>query len=474
MTHKHLEALEAQHLEALENLARQLTPGALTTDADVIAAHSFDEAPGCPGEGAIALVRARSVEDVQAAMAFAHARSIPVVPQGARSGISGGANGSPGAILLNLTAMNKVLNIDAANSVVTVEPGIINQDLKDALAPHGLFYPPDPGSVKLSTIGGNIATNAGGLCCVRYGVTHDFVRELKVVLPDGRLTRLGRKTAKGVAGLDICSLFVGSEGTLSVIVEATLKVIPLPPAPITAVATFPDEVAAARTVADFMASGRVPTLMELMDSTTISMLNAFGDFGLDETVGAMLIMQASGPVAVEDVEAFASVAQANSAVDVAFSDDPKDSEDLIATRRMVQPSFETFARAHGGGELLDDVCVPRSALPDFFAGLDEIRERTGAVVAVVAHAGDGNTHPAIFYDQGDATSTSRANEAFGAIMQLGLDLGGTITGEHGVGYLKREWLAKELDDANRQLHRNIKDAVDPAGIMNPGKMLDAL
>ena len=455
-------------------LVPALSPGAVVTDPDILAAHSTDEAPDCPGAGAIALVRAKSVEDVQATMRFAHAHHIPVVPQGARSGISGGANASPGSILLDVTAMNRILHVDAENFVVTVQPGIINQDLKDALAPQGLFYPPDPGSVRLSTIGGNIATNAGGLCCVRYGVTHDFVREIKVVLPDGTLTRLGRKTAKGVAGLDLCSLFVGSEGTLGVIVEATLKVIPLPSAPLTAVATFPNEVAAARTVSQFMAEGVVPSLMELMDATTIEMLNGFGDFGLDATVGAMLIMQSNGTDAPADVQAFARVAEANSALDVAVSDDPRDSEDLIATRRMVQPSFETFARAHGGGQLLDDVCVPRSALPEFFERLDEIRAETGVIISVVAHAGDGNTHPAIFYDLHDPSSRDAATRAFGQIMELGLSLGGTITGEHGVGFLKKEWLPRELDEGARRLHRQVKDAIDERGIMNPGKMLGSL
>lgn len=455
----------------LTELVEALSPGALTTDASVIASYSKDYSLYSPVGTAIALVRANSVDDVQATMRFAYAHNIPVVPQGARTGISGGANAIDGAILLSVAKMNRILEINPTDTCVTVEPGIINQELKDALRPMGLYYPPDPGSVRISSIGGNIATNAGGLCCVKYGVTRDFVREIKVVLADGTLTRLGRKTVKGVAGLDLCGLFVGSEGTLGVIVEATLSLIPLPAAPVTAVATFPNETAAATAVREFMAQGYRPSLMELMDGMTLTMLNEFGDFGLEDSAGAMLIMQSDSSTAVEDVRKFEEVARENGALDAVHSDDPRDSEDLVAARRSVQPAYETYSRAHGGGQLLDDVCVPRTQLPAFFRLLDDIRENTSVTVSMVAHAGDGNLHPAVFFDASDAESTAEAERIFGAIMQLGLDLGGTITGEHGVGSLKKAWLPRELDEGNRRLHRSVKDAIDPTGILNPEKML---
>ena len=253
-----------------------------------------------------------------------------------------------------------------------------------------------------------------------------------------------------------------------------LRVVPLGPDPLTAVATFPRERDAAAAVAAYMASEPRPSLMELMDRTTIGMLNELGDFGFDGSVGAIVIMQSDSPTSVADTEAFARIAGDNGAVDVAFSDNAADNDALIAARRNVQPSFEHFARAHGGGRLLEDVCVPLSRFTDFVDGLDEIRGRTGVVISLVAHAGDGNTHPSIFYDPADPASARAAQTAFDDVMQLGLDLGGTITGEHGVGYLKRGWLARELDDGARRLHREIKAAVDPAGILNPGKMLDAL
>ncbi|MGO2037557.1 MAG: FAD-binding oxidoreductase [Brevibacterium sp.] len=460
----------------LEELAARLSPGALTTDPDVIDAHSSDEALFCPREGAIALVRATSAEDVQEVMRFATEHRTPVVPQGARSGISGGANGSPGAILLNVSKMKDVVRVNEAERLVTVQPGIINQDLKDHLAPFGLSYPPDPGSVALSSIGGNIATNAGGLCCVKYGVTRDYVRSLKVVLADGTLTTLGPETAKGVAGLDMRHLFIGSEGTLGIVVEATLRLIPALPDPFTAIATFPDERSGLQTVADFMAIGGEPSLLEFLDGSSLKMLNAYGDFGLDSDAGSMLIMQVDRNPADSEAEMsrFAEVAGRCGALDVAYSDDPADSAALIAARRMIQPAYEKFAHSHGGGQLLDDVCLPRTAVPEFCDHLKRLQKSSGLEIALVAHAGDGNTHPSVFFDAGDAEEAAKAEEVFAEIMRVGLELGGTITGEHGVGYLKKDWLPHELDEGSRRIQMAVKNALDPLGILNPGKMLDAL
>ena len=456
----------------LQTLAAQLTDGALTTDPDVVAAHSKDEALFCPHDGAIALVRAKTVEDVQATVRFAHEHRIPVVPQGARSGISGGANATEGSILLSVAGMKDVLEVNTSERTVRVQPGIINQVLKDHLRPFGLSYPPDPGSVGISSIGGNIATNAGGLCCVKYGVTRDFVRSIDVVLADGTLTTFGPRTAKGVAGLDMRGLFIGSEGTLGIVVEATLRLIPLIPDPVTAVAVFPDERSGLQTVADFMAAGGQPSLFEFLDRASIQMLNAYGDFGLDADAGSMLLVQFDQPAQAADMLAsFEAVAEAAGALDVAVSDDPADSAALVAARRSIQPAYEKFAHAHGGGQLLDDVCVPRAAMPEFCDRLDALRDSTGLTIALVAHAGDGNTHPSVFFDAQDEQQTATAEQAFEQIMQIGLDLGGTITGEHGVGYLKKGWLAQELDEGSRWAQRAVKEALDPRGILNPGKML---
>ncbi len=461
-------------------LAPTLSEGALTTDPDVVASHSRDEALFCPADGAVALVRATCVTDVQATLRFASTHRVPVVPQGARSGISGGANAVPGALLLSVGRMTRILHIDAGERTATVEPGVINQDLKDAVAEHGLSYPPDPGSVAISSIGGNVATNAGGLCCVKYGVTRDYVRRLTVVLADGTLAQLGPATAKGVAGLDLRGLFIGSEGTLGVIVEITVRLVPLLPTPLTAVATFPDERAAAATVAAFMASGAQPAMLESLDRTSLRLLNEFGDFGLDDRAGAMLLMQSDsgGSVgnagktspALGEVESFLEMATAQGALDTAYSDDVADNDALVAARRQVQPAYERYAQAHGGGQLLDDICLPRGRMPEFYDRLEQIRAKSGLIVAVVAHAGDGNIHPSVFFDAHDPADVARAEATFDEIMRLGLDLGGTITGEHGVGYLKRRWLPRELDEGSRRLHREVKRALDPQGILNPGKM----
>mgnify|MGYP005984476189 CR=1 FL=1 len=455
----------------LDSLAGELS-GSLSTDPDILATYSVDESVHEPTGRALALVRASCREDVVATMRFAHAHRIPVVPQGARSGLSGAACAVDGCILLSVRGMDRIPEVDEANMTVTVEPGIINQDLKDALRPHGLAYPPDPGSVGMCTIGGNIATDAGGMCCVKYGVTHEYVREITVVLADGTLTRLGHRTVKGVAGLDLAGLFTGSEGTLGVIVEATLKLVPLGTDPLAALATFPSVRAATEAVAAYMSTGATPSMLEMMDGMTIGFLAEIGDFGLDASVGAVLIMQSDSDRAAADTEAFAAVARDNGAVDVAFADNPTDSALLLNARRSVQPANEFYTRSHGGGQMIDDVCVPRSRLAEFCTGVEAIRDETGVTVALVAHAGDGNVHPSVFYDTSDEASVAAGMGAFDRIMALGLSLGGTITGEHGVGVLKAQWLAEELDEGNRRLHREIKHAVDPAGILNPGKMLD--
>ena len=457
----------------LDGLAAELSSGALVTDRDVIDSYSSDKALFCPAGTASALVRAADVDDVVAVMRFATAHRIPVVTQGARTGLSGAANATDGAILLNVAKLNAIVDIDEVDQTCRVQPGVINQDLKTALAEHGLSYPPDPVSVAISTIGGNVATNAGGMCCVKYGVTRDYVRGLTVVLADGTVTRLGRQTAKGVAGLDLAGLFVGSEGTLGVIVEITLGLKPLLAPPVTGVGIFPDMESAGRTVTEFMASGAAPSMLELMDGGTVGMINAYGDFGLPDGAGALLLVQSDAPgqAGVTELESFEAIARAQGADEVFFSDDPADSEMLVAARRAVSPAMEKYVSGLGGGELIDDVCVPRSRLGEFFARLDEIAGRHSVEVSTAGHAGDGNMHPSVLFDAHDPASVAEAKETFAEIMQLGLDLGGTITGEHGVGYLKKDWLVRELDAGARALQTSIKAAVDPLGILNPGKML---
>lgn len=459
-------------------LEQELTPGSLTRDPDIVSAYAEDRAVFCETGTAAALVRATCVEDVSATLRFANERGIPVVPQGARTGLSGGANAVDGCILLSVEKMNRILEVDEVEHTVTVQPGVINQDLKDHLKGFGLSYPPDPGSVAISSVGGNVATNAGGLCCVKYGVTEDYVRGMTVVLADGSVTHLGRRTKKGVAGFDLASLFIGSEGCLGVIVEIVFELVPALPDPITGIALFPSSRAAAKTVCDFMATGSRPNLLEFIDAASIAQLNAFGNFGLPDGVGAMLIVQADGDgsieKAVEALDAFERIATECGAFDVTVSDDPADSEHFIAARRAIGPSARKFCEENNYGELVDDVCVPRARLEEFFVRMEAIAAEHDTMVRVAGHAGDGNMHPCVFFNRAEDGAAERAHAAFDAIMAAGLELGGTITGEHGVGYLKRKWLAEELSPVAARMHIAVKSALDPKGILNPGKMLETV
>jgi glycolate oxidase len=392
---------------------------------------------------------------------------VPVVPQGARTGLSGGANAVDGALLLSLVRMDRILTVDEVDQVAVVQPGVINADLSRAVAEVGLFYPPDPSSWEMSTIGGNLATNAGGLCCVKYGVTADFVRGLEVVLADGEVVRTGRRTAKGVAGYDLTRLLVGSEGTLGVITEATVALRPAPEPALTMAAVFASTADAMNAVTRIMASGMRPSLMEFLDRPSIRAVQAYRDMGLPAGAEALLITQSDrGPLAAADVTAMGAICEQFGATEVAVAEDAADSAMLLQARRLVNPAVEEL-----GATLVDDVAVPRARLVDLLAGMEKIAAEHGVQVVCPGHIGDGNMHPTVVFDRGDAAATTRAEEAFSAIMRLALGLGGTITGEHGVGLLKRAWLREELGERSYALQRQIKDVFDPLGILNPGKVL---
>ena len=302
---------------------------------------------------------------------------------------------------------------------------------------------------------------------MKYGVTGDWVRGLEVVLADGSVMRTGRVTAKGVAGYDLTHLFVGSEGTLGVVTEVTLSLRPRASSPRTAAATFTDVVDACEAVNDYMSRGIRPSLLELMDGPTVEVVNRYRDLGYPDDTQAVLIVQSDDPSrAAEDLETFAEVCEAWRASEVVVADDPAEGELLVEARRLVNPAHEAL-----GTDLVDDVCVPRARLADLLRGIAAIGREHGVLVTCAGHAGDGNMHPAVVFDPADAAETLRAQAAFGAIMRLGLDLGGTITGEHGVGVLKRDWLETELGEVGVAAHRAIKLALDPKNILNPGKVL---
>ncbi|TDD07361.1 FAD-binding protein [Saccharopolyspora terrae] len=448
---------------------RELLPeGRVFDDPDVLAAHSRDRATFCPAGTPAALVRAYDTDDVAAVLKWAHENRVPVVPQGARSGLSGAANALDGCVLLSLEKMDAILDIDPDEQLAVVQPGVVNGVLAAAVAEKGLFYPPDPGSRSISTIGGNVSTNAGGMCCVKYGVTGDFVRGLEVVLADGRVMRTGRRTAKGVAGYDLTRLMVGAEGTLGVVTEVTVALRPASAQPLTAVAFFPEVAGSARTVSGYLAEGYQPSVLEFMDASSVKAVQQIADLGFPEGMAAMLLVQSDrGADAPADLAAFERVARAMGAAEVVVSDSAAEGEMLMQARRLVGDAHEKLGKAL----LIDDVCVPRRHLVDLVEGLQRIAEEHRVQVLCSGHAGDGNMHPVVAFDDGDADETARAQKAFDAIMQLGLDLGGTITGEHGIGQLKREWLGHELDEAGLWASRAIKAALDPHNVLNPTRVL---
>jgi glycolate oxidase len=453
--------------DTVAELSAALGAGVVVSDPDVVRSFAADQARFCPSGTPAALVRARSTADVATVLRSASRAGVPVVPQGARTGLSGGANAVDGCLLLNLERMDRILSIDTAEQVAVVQPGVVNADLSRAAADRGLFYPPDPASWETSTIGGNVATNAGGLCCVKYGVTGDFVRALEVVLADGTVLRTGRATAKGVAGYDLTHLFVGSEGTLGVITEVTLALRPAPAGSRTAVSYFPDVSMACAAVNDVLALGVRPSLLELMDEATVGVVSRYRDLGLPAGTGAILLLQSDDAgTAVADLEAFVRVCRQRGATEALAAEDDAEAELLVEARRLVGPAHEAL-----GAELVDDVCVPRARLADLLAGVARIGAQHDVLVTCAGHAGDGNMHPAVVFDPSDDAMVGRAHAAFGAIMRLGLDLGGTITGEHGVGLLKRDWLEAELGGAALAAHRAVKDALDPGHLLNPGKVL---
>ncbi|MEF9911150.1 FAD-linked oxidase C-terminal domain-containing protein [Streptomyces sp. P5-A9] len=450
----------------LERLRAGLPAEALITDPDITASYAHDMASFCDAGSPAVVVLPRTVEEVQYVMRTATALRVPVVPQGARTGLSGAANASDGCIVLSLVKMDRILEISPVDRIAVVEPGVVNATLSRAVNEHGLYYPPDPSSWEMCTIGGNIGTASGGLCCVKYGVTAEYVLGLEVVLADGRLLNTGRRTAKGVAGYDLTRLFVGSEGSLGVVVKAVLALRPQPPQQLVLAAEFASAAAACDAVCRIMERGHTPSLLELMDRTTVHAVNAMASMGLPETTEALLLCAFDTPDPAADLAAVGELCTAAGATEVVPADDVAESELLLQARRLSLPALETVKSA----TMIDDVCVPRSKLGAMIEGTAAIAEKFGLTIGVCAHAGDGNTHPVVCFDHTDADESRRARESFDEIMALGLELGGTITGEHGVGVLKKEWLARELGEVGVEVQRGIKAAFDPLGLLNPGKL----
>jgi len=460
-------------------LERGLPGERLVTDPDVLAAISHDDAEWAPVGRAAAGVRARTEDEVRHVVRTCAEFGAPVVPRGAGTGLSGGANAADGSVVLDLSRMNQVLEIDRDNLTCVVQPGVVNNDLKAAVAEHGLWYPPDPASAPWSTIGGNVATNAGGLCCLKYGVTRDYVLGLRAVtgavpgaggyraVSYGDAVRLGRRTNKGVAGLDLTGLFVGSEGTLGVVTEVTLRLRPAPAGtPRTVVGAFGDLVTAGQAVSLITRRGLTPSVLELLDRACLTAVEDWKHLGLAADAAALLLARTDTPGDAGDQEAgaLAAAMTAAGALWAAQSTDDTEAEALFDARRLAYPALERL-----GPVLTEDVCVPRAAVPAMLARIEAIAARHGVTIATIAHAGDGNLHPLLITPPGDEGARLAAQAAFTEFLDAAIELGGTVSGEHGIGLLKRDGMRRELDPGALAMQEAVRRALDPLGIFNPGK-----
>ncbi|MGV9823174.1 FAD-binding oxidoreductase [Nocardia xishanensis] len=450
----------------LHELVAALPEGAVLTDPDLLTGYRQDWARDPDAGTPAAVVRATNTEDVAATLRWAHEHRVPVVPRGAGSGLSGGSTAVDGGIVLSTERM-RAITVDPVTRTAVVQPGLLNAEVKRAVAEHGLWYPPDPSSFEICSIGGNAATNAGGLCCVKYGVTTDYVLGMEVVLADGTPVRLGGPRLKDSAGLSLTKLFVGSEGTLGVITELTLRLLPAQPTQSTVVASFASLTAATEAILGITGTLR-PSMLEFMDAIAINAVEDEMRMGLDREAAALLVARSDAPgeFAAREAEIIVAACEKAGATEVFHTEDAEEGEAFTAARRFAIPAVERL-----GPLLLEDVGVPLPRLGDLVTGIAAIAERNDVTVSVIAHAGDGNTHPLIVHDPADPDNTARAQRAFGEIMDLAIALGGTITGEHGVGRLKKAWLPDQVGPDVMALTRRIKDALDPHGILNPGAIL---
>ncbi|MED4404604.1 glycolate oxidase subunit GlcD [Heyndrickxia coagulans] len=415
-----------------------------------------------------AVVAPRNKAEVQAIVKLCNEYRIPVVPRGSGSNLCAGTCPVEGGIVLVFKHMNRILEIDEENLTVTVEPGVITLDMIKAVEAKGLFYPPDPSSMKISTIGGNINENSGGLRGLKYGVTRDYVLALEAVLANGEIIRTGGKLAKDVAGYDLTRLLVGSEGTLAILTEATLKLVPMPETKKTMLALYQDIEACAQTVSDIIANRIIPATLEFLDQPTLQAVEAFAHIGLPTNVKAVLLIEQDGPqeVVERDIEKIAEICRKQHAVDVKVAASPEHAEALMTARRS---ALSALARLKPT-TILEDATVPRSEVAKMVVAINEIAEKYGLHIGTFGHAGDGNLHPTCLADIRDQDEMERVEKAFAEIFQKAIELGGTITGEHGVGRAKAPYLEWKLGETGIGVMNAIKNALDPNHILNPGKV----
>jgi glycolate oxidase len=416
------------------------------------------------------VVLPETTDQVSQIVKLAARSNTPIVPRGMGSGLAAGSIPLPTrGIVLSLTRMNHILEIDTENATVRAEAGVVTADLQAAVEKHGLFYPPDPSSIRHSTIGGNVACNAGGPRCLKYGVTGDYVLGLTIVLADGRVLNTGGKTIKDVTGYDLKGLFTGSEGTLGIITEVLLRLITKPQFARTALAEFNSLDDASQTVNTILEAGVVPASLELMDRTAIQCIEEAMHLGLNTEIEASLIIETDGvdeQMVIHEIDACVNICRKCGASSVKIAKNEAERGALWKARRSMSPSLARKAP----NKLGEDITVPRSAIPAIVKRLRLISEKYGLPVVIFGHAGDGNLHPNILFDKRQPEQWAKVEQMVGEIFDASLSLGGTLSGEHGVGVLKRPYLERALGSLSIEVQRNIKRSLDPLNILNPGKM----
>jgi len=453
----------------VDALAAIVGPERLLTQAEDLIPYSFD------GTAALkqrpdAVVFPRRTAEVAECVRLAGTAGVPIVTRGSGTGLSGGSVPTAGSMVLCLVQMNAILDLDPRNLTLRAQPGAVTQRIDEAAARHGLFYPPDPGSMRISTIGGNVAENSGGLRGLKYGVTRDYVMGLEVVLPGGEIARFGNQCVKDVAGYSLKDLFVGSEGTLGIITEVLLKLVPRPAARRTMLALYDRIEDAAATVSAIVAAHIIPCTLEFLDRVTAICVEDYAHVGLPTDCEAVLLMETDGhPAVVADEAAqMEALARQHGARDVRSARDEAEALQLAAARRN---AFSALARKRPT-TILEDVTVPRSELATMVRFIADTAVSFNLQIGTFGHMGDGNLHPTFLADERDAGEMHRVHDALEAIVTRTLELGGTITGEHGVGLAKKPWLRQQMGDASLELMRQIKRTLDPRGLLNPGKIFD--
>jgi len=451
----------------LQQLSDRLGAGNVLHEKEDMLVLGYDSTPGVHLLPDVA-VFPTDRDGVLAAMEIANQEDLPITPRGSGTGLSGGSVPARGGMVLCLNRMNRILEIDEENLTATAEAGVVTLDLFNAVAAKGLFYPPDPGSQKISTLGGNVMEDAGGLRGLKYGVTRDYVMALNCVLPDCSVLTTGGKSVKDVAGYAFKDLLVGSEGTLGIITEITVKLIPPPKDKRTILAYFNDIRTAGEAVSKIIAAKIIPSTMEIMDKATINCVEDYVKIGLPRQMAALLLIEVDGHPAMveEEAQGVQAILAQVKAAEVHVAKSTEEANNLAAARRT---ALSALARV-SPTTLLEDATVPRSRLAETFAEIERLTLKYGLKVGTFGHAGDGNLHPTVLCDERDADEMKRAHAFYDDLYDKVLAWGGTVSGEHGIGLAKKEYLARQIGAGGVRVMKRIKDAFDPRGLLNPGKI----